>query len=311
MAEGHGGPAERANAAHLGSYAAACGGDAVTHARGSERALQILQDDPDPYRLVYIEHSLAEAWTVQGLAEDARALLDANLPLVEVLDNDRLRAWRYWTLGHAAVRLGRVEEAEGFLRRGFECGESIGDWVAAIEAGCRLAWLQALSGRTEEGLSLATRCVEENLRRGLRHITCVADGAWLAIAALHLQARGSLSAPSRALARRLLWTRGPVSRCLLYTRPLFLAGGAAWHRVCGRTVLARRRFAKAVSVAEAHGLLGELYDVHLLASRVLPEADPERSRHATRAAELGAAASVRRFGPPSSECLRSSRASGA
>ena len=301
MAETHGGPAARANAAHLRSYAVGCAGDAVAHAQGSETALQILQDDPDPYRLLYIEHSLAEARTVQGHAEDARALLDATLPLVELLGNDRLRAWRYWTRGHAAARLGRLDEAEPFLRRAFECGERAEDWVAAIEAGCRLAWLMALADRVEPALPLAMRCVEENIRRGLRHITCVADGAFLAIAALHLKTTGGLAPAARALVRRVFWTRGPVSRCLLYTRPLFLAGGAAWHEASGRPWLARHRFAQAIAVAEAHGLRGELHDVHLLASRVLPEGDPERERHAARAAELQAAAAVRRFSPGTPE----------
>ena len=301
IAEEHGGPAARANAAHLRSYAVACGGDAVAHARGSETALQILQDDPDPYRLLYIEHSLAEARTVQGHAEDARALLDATLPLVEVLGNDRLRAWRYWTRGHAAARLGQLDEAEPFLRRAFECGERAEDWVAAIEAGCRLAWLMALSGRVEEALPLAMRCVYENTRRGLRHITCVADGVLLATAALHLKATGTVPPSARTLVRRVYWTRGPVSRCLLYTRPLFLAGGAAWHQACGRAWRARHRFAAAIAAAEAHGLRGELHDVHLLASRVLPDGDPERERHAARAAELQAAAAVRRFSPRTPE----------
>jgi tetratricopeptide (TPR) repeat protein len=292
IAEERGGPAERANAAHLQSYATACSGAAAEHAAGSERALKILQDDPDPYRLLYIEHSVAEAWTVQGFAEDARALLDATLPLVETLDNDRLRAWRYWTRGHAAARVGRLGEAEAFLQKALVCGRRAGDWLAAIEAGCRLAFLWALSGRTDDALRLAERSVLEYIRRQLRHITCVADGVFLAAAALHVVGGGVVSREQCRLARRVLWTRGPVSRCLRYTRPLFLAGGAAWLLARGQERRGRQRLARAVASAEVHGLNGELYDVHRLAA-ALSRGHADGARHAALASELQDAATAR------------------
>ena len=170
----------------------------------------------------------------------------------EFLGNDRLRAWRYWTRGHAAARLGRLGDAEPFLRRAFEFGEKRG-LGCGHRGGLSSGVADGLVGPGRKALALAMRCVEENIRqgpeahhlRGRRH-------AFLAIAALHLQGNGRPGACGSSPRYGASSGPGVPSRVACSTRdPSFSPAGRRGTRPVDGTWLARHRFARAIAAAEA------------------------------------------------------------
>ncbi len=74
-----------------------------------------------------------------------------------------------------------------------------------------------------------------------------------------------------------------IASALVKSDPFFVAGSAVWDVTTGKIRRGVKHFTEAVKIAKRYHLVSEEYQVHMLASSVLPEDHPELERHAAAA----------------------------
>jgi tetratricopeptide (TPR) repeat protein len=234
---------------------------------------------------------MRQVWTLLGEVRLALGQVRAAdesgqkvLRIADELTDVRARGWGLYLRGWAAIRLGQLSEARRLLDAAVEATRQGEDHNFRVCAEGRAAFAALLAGDLDEALARSRAASAEAARRAFRHPSMAGDGIFLAAAALWRQRRGELTpdVARAARARRLLGRE--VASALRLSAPMYWAGRGAWAVADGRADRGRALIARAVALAEAGGLAGDLYDVHEIAARVLPAT--EAAPHAAAAAEL-------------------------
>lgn len=283
-------PVEESWAESMRAQALACQGRAKEHAEAARLAEVVLEKSREPLKLRCAWTIHGEVSLVMGRAIAAERLGAQAWQVAEELNDDRGRGWALYVRGHAEARKGRREEGVKLLREAMAFSDKAKDLVYSLSAGARAALEICADGRHDEALELLSQSLRVFCELSLRHPHMVGHGVFLTAAALKLRREGQLPADVEKLVTLVTKTGKGTARAMRYTAPIFWAGWAALECVRGRVARAERTFAEAAASAEAAGFDGELRDVCLIASLVLPPGTPSASGYRERAAALEARA---------------------
>ncbi|HEY0464808.1 MAG TPA: hypothetical protein VGC79_11390 [Polyangiaceae bacterium] len=184
---------------------------------------------------------------------------------------------------------GDWQGAVPLLEQAVTASERGGDANYRLTASARLAFALCRLGRVDEALALAMATADEYERRWLRHNACCADGVFLATAGIAGLSGISLPAGLVRRVERTLRRRRRFARTLKLTEPLFLAGAGAWLKSQGATGRGQVCIDRALAMARARDLEGELHDVHVLAAlaeSVGGQAGADATKHEREAQRL-------------------------
>lgn len=274
-------PADQAWQAVLESMHWAAVSDPQRHLEHAQRAETIMQR-PEPMRLMQTLWTAGEAYLMLGRFDAAKSRGMQLCALAEEVHDKRGLGWGIYVLGSGELRRGDVAAAVQTLTRARDVCLGVGDLSTGNTAQARLAWAMALDGRVSEALALADKACRERERIDIRHISCMADGAYLAIAALDAAKTGRLADPNRV--KRVMGKGKSVAKALAYMEPFFLAASAACRHVTGKP--AAEAFDAAAKLAVERNIPTEAREVHLLAARILGADTDAGKRHAQKAAEI-------------------------
>lgn len=233
------------------------------------RAHAILEGDPAPelWRQCNTLALLSEAELALGNIEEAE---DHALRL-QVLSSRRgyrSQGWHLYCLGQVASRRGDVDQARAAFQAAIQRARDVGNEQYRAMSTARLVLLLALTGEPGTAMDLVASGNEAVDRGRVQQPYCVWHGAALVAAAALRRVRSNGEADS-ALRSFAAWhcRRGKrMSRRLLATTPVFLAGLAAWEFADRKRQEARALLDQARRFADDHALRGEAYDVARIAS---------------------------------------------
>jgi tetratricopeptide (TPR) repeat protein len=254
-----------------------CRADARGQVAECKRIEELLRDSLETLRLRQAWVIAAEGLLALGEPREAEQYGRRVQEMAAQLADPRGAGWGAYLVGHAWMRMGRWQEGAERLAEAVSLCERSGDAVYRITAMARLSLTLALLGRTSEAVRLGFGGASEYQSRRLRHNTCCADGVFLGVVALACLRAEDPSPETLLAARRTARRRGRISRNLLYTRPLFLAGLGAWHISEGKVARGWSELEQASVLARGLKLNGELYDVLHLTAALLEPIDGRRA----------------------------------
>lgn len=232
-------------------------GNAVVH---TGRAEALLQRSAEPLRV-------RQAWTIHGEALNCLGRYDQTLNtsrglerLALELDDRRALGWSRYIEGHARWRKGDLVGGLDRLRDGARFNAETGDLANGSAALGRWVLALALAGRVDEALEEGRAGVTTLIDKKLRNPTVTLHGAFLVAAAM-ANARAPLDRGLRKDVRRAITAGRRYSSLMLFARPSYLAGLAAWEHSRGNTAASARHFDHAKRLAERLGMVGEAADV--------------------------------------------------
>jgi tetratricopeptide (TPR) repeat protein len=277
-------PLEQARNRLLHGMTLAGFGDARGYASQMREAESLVAHSAEPMNLRQVWTLLGEALLALGDVQAAAACGEKVLRLSQELADDRGRGWGLYLRGWAALRLGDVEAARGWLFEAAQAAERGGDVAFGTCAQGRAAFACFMSGDLDEALVMSRRAAEEFARRFLRHPSTANDGIFLAAAAAVLQRDGRLPSDVSWSVRRRRFLGREVAHTLRLSAPLYWAGRGAWEVARGRDGRGQRMLQRAIALADRDHLAGELHDVHAVAGRLL--AGEAAAAHLARAEQL-------------------------
>lgn len=240
-------------------------GDPAAAVLHTGRAEALLQRSAEPLRV-------RQAWTIHGEALNCLGRYEQTLNtgrglerLALELDDGRALGWARYITGHAHWRRGEIAKGLEMLRDGVQLNADAGDLANGMAATGRYVLALALAGQVDAALELGRAGMTVLIEKKLRNPACTLHGAFLVTAAI-ANARGQLD---RAVRKEVRVTIGAGRRyCsqVLFGKPAYLAGLAAWERSNGNAAGSKRHFEQAITLTEALGMVGERADVESIQS---------------------------------------------
>jgi tetratricopeptide (TPR) repeat protein len=268
----------------LRALSASCHGDVPEALADLKRAEDILTNTKEPLRLREVLALRGDLHGSLGDFASMQACAERTLRLADELQDNRGRGWGLYLKGRLASRLGRHEEARGWLASAATHAEQAGDVTYKLNCDASRAFDLLMTAEIDEAMALASAASAECARRHLVHPMQAADGVLLAAGGLLLARDGRLPRELVGQVRRVRLLHWHRARCMALTRPIFMAGNATLAAGRGKLGSSVKLFAKAARTAERAGQFGTLLDICALASRALP---PDlRAQYADRHARL-------------------------
>ncbi|MEM9452706.1 MAG: protein kinase [Myxococcota bacterium] len=253
-------PVEAAWEAIMRAMAYQCQGDPGNAVLHTGRAEALLQRSAEPLRV-------RQAWTIHGEALNCLGRYDQTLNtsrglerLALELDDRRALGWARYIEGHARWRKGDRVGGLDKLRDGAQLNAETGDLANGSAALGRWVLALALAGHVDEALEQGRAGVVTLIDKKLRNPTVTLHGAFLVAAAM-ANARSPLDRGLRKDVRRAITAGRRYSSLMLFARPSYLAGLAAWEHSRGNTTASARHLDHARQLAERLGMVGEAADV--------------------------------------------------
>ena len=239
-------------------------GDPASAVQHTGRAEALLQRSAEPLRV-------RQAWTIHGEALNCLGRYEQTLNvgrglerLALELDDDRALGWARYVVGHARWRQGALDEGLRLLGDGVRLNVETGDLANGMAAMGRFVLALALGGYVDEALEHGRMGIATLIDKKLRNPACTLHGSFrvaAAVANAQPELDRALRKELRKDARRVIGAGRRYSAQILFARPAYLAGLAAWERSQGDLDAAERWFDDATRLAESLGMVGEQSDV--------------------------------------------------
>ncbi len=240
-------------------------GDPASAVLHTGRAEALLQRSAEPLRV-------RQAWTIHGEALNCLGRYEQTLNtgrgierLALELDDDRALGWGRYIMGHALWRQGEVESGLKMLRDGVTLMAESGDLANGTAGMGRFVLALALTEHVDEALEQGRQGVATLIDKKLRNPACTLHGAFLVAAAI-ANARGQADKAVRKEVRRAIGAGRRYSTQILFAKPAYLAGLAAWECSKGSASASGKHFEQAAACADAFGMVGERADVDAIRS---------------------------------------------
>lgn len=250
------------------------------------KAQEVYKDCAETHRLRQVLTVKVDGPLSLGQLTESQRLGTQIWHMGEDVQDARSTGWGLGTLGHVQLRRENYPEAIRLLREAIAASRHAGDTAFRLAYTGRLVSALALDGQLDEAVALGLEGTRELHRTFIRHPIVALHGSFLAAAALLLKRDGRVP---REVSKAVFWIRllqWHYADCLKMTRPWFIAGGAAWDVARGEVGKGRSGFEDALADARAREYLGELHDIHLLASRIFDADLPDAPVHAATAGTL-------------------------